>query len=453
MRWFGRLAGHFSLRVRLTVLAALGAALVLPIAALLLHGGLSAALDEALSTELRIRADDVAAELSAGLPPVIGPPLLTQILAGDGTVVSPAGAAPLLGPGEVADAAGAEIVVERDVPGIGGPGRILARPVEASDGTAAIVAVAGSTAPIARARHRLAVVLGVVGPMLVLVLAATAWMLASAALRPVRRMTRRAETISLEEPRARLPQPPGKDEIAELGRTLNHMLDRIEATIAHERAFVDDASHELRSPLAVLRGELELLRLDMVEEGEASGRLRAIDSAIEETDRLSRVADQMLVLARADAGRLADGLQAVPLLATTQRIVDRLPLGDVEVEVAGDEVDVMADVDLLDHLLANLLSNAGRFARGRICVQLTGAGPHAVLVIADDGPGFAPELLHRALDRFSRGEPSRTRDHGGAGLGLSIVAAVADACDGRVTLSNGGPLGGAVVEVRLPRAA
>jgi signal transduction histidine kinase len=343
-----------------------------------------------------------------------------------------------------------EVVVDRDVAEVGGPTRILARPVVAPTGEPLIVTVVGSTAPIARARHRLAVVLGIVWPVLVLVVAATAWILARAALRPVRRMTRRAETISLEGPDARLPQPPGSDEIAELGTTLNGMLERISETVAHERAFVDDASHELRSPIAVLRGELEMARLELTDGGDRALWVAAIDSAIEETDRLSRVTDRLLVLAHADAGRLADQLMPVRLLEATVREADRLHVDGVRIDVTGTEVEVMADPDLLAQLISNLLTNAARFADRRVLAEVGGDG--AMLVVADDGPGFAPGFVDRALDRFSRGEPSRTRGRGGAGLGLAIVAAIADAFDGRIALANGGPLGGAVVGLDLPRA-
>lgn len=454
MRPVSTLSARFSLRARLTVLSALGAALVLPLGVLYLHGDLGDALDDAVTAELRVRADDVAAELIAGFDPVLGEGLVTQVLAADGSVLDGAGSDPLLAADELPSQLDAEVVVDRPVPGIGADARVLGRSVNVDGTGRRYVLVAGSTAPIARAQDRVAVVLGVVGPVLVVLIAATAWMLTRAALRPVRRMTRRAATLSLEEPRSRLPLPPGRDEIAELGQTLNVMLDRIEETVAHERAFVDDASHELRTPIAVLRGELELARLDLAEGRDPAESIRAIDSALEETDRLARVAEHLLVLARADAGRLTDGQERVPLMAATARVVDRLDLGDLDLQVTGVEAHVMADPDLVNQMITNLVANAARFAASTVRVEIRTEATTVVLSVADDGPGFAPDLLDSALDRFSRAEPSRTRTSAGsgAGLGLSIVAAIADALDGRVSLSNGGPLGGACIELRLPRA-
>ena len=159
---------------------------------------------------------------------------------------------------ELARAARGEVIVDRAIAGVGEHARLLARPMRGPVGEEVVGVVATSTASLAEARERLTIVLGVAGPVLAAAIGAAAWFLTGAALRPVRRMSNEAATISMAEPGRRLAQPAGDDEIAELGRTLNAMLARIETTIAHERAFIDDAAHELRSPLAVLRGELEL---------------------------------------------------------------------------------------------------------------------------------------------------------------------------------------------------
>ena len=231
------------------------------------------------------------------------------------------------------------------------------------------------------------------------------------------------------------------------------MLDRIEETVAHERAFVDDASHELRTPIAVLRGELELARLELAEGHEPADSIEAIDSALEETDRLARVAEHLLVLARADAGRLSDGHERIAVMAATARVVDRLGIDEVRLRVTGVETHVLGDPDLLDQLITNLVTNAARFARAKVLLEIQADGD-VLLRVADDGPGFAPALLDRALDRFSRAEASRTRGirGSGAGLGLAIVAAIVESMEGRIDLSNGAPLGGACVDIHLPRA-
>src|SRR5439155_776786 len=154
---------------------------------------------------------------------------------------------------------------------------------------------------VRRAQDRLALILVVVGPTLITVLAVGGWLLAHEALRPVGRMTAEADTISLAEPGRRLRQPPGDDEIARLGRTLNTMLGRMEASFAREKAFVDDASHELRTPISILRGELELA---LAQPGSREDTERTLRSALEEAERLGRLAEDLLVLARSTSGDL-----------------------------------------------------------------------------------------------------------------------------------------------------
>jgi len=449
-RWRA-LPSRVSLRTRLTVLAVGGAALVLPLGVLGIYTGVSDALDDAVTGELRVRAGDVAAELAAGLPPVLADGDPTQVLDGDGEVLAPPGAPPLVALRQ-RPAPGEDLVEDRAVPGIEGRSRVLTLGVATADGDRYVV-VAGSTAPIRRAEQRLRVVLGVVGPALVLGIGATAWLLTGAALRPVRRMTRRAATLSFEQPSARLPAPPGRDELAELGQTLNTMLDRIEATVAHERAFVDDASHELRTPIAVLRGELELARLELADGADPASCTAALDSALEEVDRLARLADQLLVLARADAGRLRDCRERVGLMSLTAHVVDRLERRDVQLLVSGADAAVCADPDLLEQLLVNLVANAMRHAQALVGVEIEADGDEVVLTVSDDGPGFDADVLDRAFERFSRAGSARSRSGGGAGLGLAIAAAVVEAHDGAIAVRNGDPLGGGCVEVRLPRAA
>lgn len=445
------LASSLSLRARLTLLAAVGAGLVLPLVVGLLYGAVSDALDDAVTAELRVRAEDVAAEVGAGLRPVMNEGLVTQVLDADGSVVGSAGGEPLVGRDDLPTEAGMEVVQDRPVSSIGENARVLVRRLSPGTGGGWVV-VAGSTNPIVEVERRLAVLLGIAGPLLVLGVALTAWLLTRSALQPVQRMTRRAATLSFEKPHERLPQPPGRDELAELGRTLNAMLARIEATVAHERAFVDDASHELRTPIAVLRGELEIARLELGDGAEESGPARALDSALEETDRLARITEQLLVLARADVGRLADTRERVSLMAAAARVVDRTDAGRIQLQVTGSEVHVLADPDLVDQVLTNLVSNALRFARRVVRITIGTDDGVVVVRVDDDGPGFDAGLLDRATDRFARAGRSRTRGGGGAGLGLAIVAAIVESLDGRIQLGNDGVRGGAAVTVRIPKA-
>lgn len=443
-----RLASRFSLRLRLTFLAAAAAAVVLTVGALLLYGGLRSAIDDAVTTELRVRAGDVAAGRDPRGPLPAGGGLITQLLTSDGDVLQPPGADPLATPAEIRDVRG-EVVLDRPIPGIGAHARLLLHPVEPDRTPRTVVAVAGSTAPIQRAQERLVIVLGAAGPAMVVAVAAMAWLLTGAALRPVSRMTRTAQTISLRKPGTRLPQPAGRDEIANLAGTLNAMLARIAGTIAHERAFIDDASHELRSPLAVLRGELELGRLELGEEQDPARTRAVLDSALEETDRLVALTERLLVLARADAGRLVGAGEVVALDDLVSRVVGRIRTEHVEVQARVGDTSAFADPVALEQLLGNVITNAAAWATSRVGVQAVPEDGVVVMQIADDGPGFDTTVLDRVFDRFSRADSSRSRADG-TGLGLAIVAAIAEALGGSVTARNGPPLGGAVVEIRIP---
>jgi two-component system, OmpR family, sensor kinase len=454
LRSLSTLPARFSLRLRLTALAAVAAAVVLTAGALLLYDGLFSSVDDAVTGELQVRADDVATELRMGQATTFGGGLLTQVLTSGGDVVAPVGDDPIPTGAELDSArATDEIVVDRAIDGIGDDARMVVRPVTAPNGTERLVVVAGSTAAIVRAQQRLIVVLGVAGPAMVAAVAAFAWLLTSLALRPVSRMTRRAGTISLRHPGDRLPQPAGRDEISELGATLNRMLDRIAETIVHERAFVDDASHELRTPLAVLRSELELARLEIDDGADADRTRAAIDSALEETDRLTVLAERLLVLARADAGHLATTTEPVPVTDTVRRVLGRMQIQGLHLDLDLDDEAVLADPVTLEQLVANLLTNAIQWARSRVRIDATTRGGDVVLRVADDGPGFDAELIDRAFDRFSRVGSARGRNGGGTGLGLAIVAAIAEAVGGRASATNGPPLGGARVDVHLPAAS
>ena len=436
-----------SLRARLTLIAALGAVVVLSVGSGVLYVVLTTRLDQALSTELAVRAGDVEAELAAGAAVSLGGPLPTQVIdASSGAVVAPRGEAALPTPEQLTAARAAD-----DVEFDEGDQRLLVRSVVDEEGEDRLVVVAGSTASISQARNQLLAGLAVAGPLVLVGVTASAWMLTGAALSPVRSMTRRAASISVADPSERLPEPSGDDEIAELAETLNGMLDRITASVQHERAFIDDASHELRTPIAVLRGELELAAAALRRGDDADEVVAGVDSALEETDRLVRLAEQLLVLARIDAHELSEIREPVvrDLRAVVEGVVDRisLPVGIwVDVDVDPNAVPAL-DRDSLDRLLTNLVSNAARFADTTVTVTVTEIADRVVIAVADDGPGFPPPVLAQPFDRFVRADPHRT----GTGLGLAIVNATARASDGDASLGNGGPLGGAWVRVDLPQ--
>ena len=444
------LSRPLSLRTRLAVLAAAWAIVGLGVAALLLYRNLSGELSTAITDELAVRVDNLAAGLN-GSSVQGGSALVTaQTVDEHGDVLSPVGADPLLTSRELARAIREQIIVDREVPSVGRQARLLARPIGRIDQGVVVGVAAASTAPLQRAKDRLVLVLAIAGPALIAVVAAAAWLLARAALRPVRQMAAEAATISAARTERRLPQPAGDDEIAELGRTLNAMLARIEATLGHERAFIDDAAHELRTPLAVLRGELELAAH---EPGDRHATARSLASALEEADRLTRLTEDLLTLARADAGQLMPGEAITELLGVAREEVQHLPHRDeVTIEVRGEPAIVRGEPEWVSHIVSNLVANADRYAKGRIMVTVGSAGEYGRLVVADDGPGFPAQLLQRAFDRFSRGEDARGYPGGGAGLGLAIVASLTHAAGGTVTAGNSESLGGACVQVEIPLA-
>jgi signal transduction histidine kinase len=263
--------------------------------------------------------------------------------------------------------------------------------------------------------------------------------------------TEEAAEVSVGEPGRRLPVPPARDEVARLGETLNAMLARLEAALARERAFVSDASHELRTPLAVLRTELELA----VRRGRSAEELEAaLASAAEETERLSQLAEDLLVIARSDHGRLPvreEDVAAVELLERArERFAARASSAGRALRIAAaGEQRVLADRLRVEQALANLIENALRHGDGEVVLAAEGRDGAVELHVCDEGPGFPPGFLASAFERFSRAD--RARSGGGAGLGLAIVAAIASAHAGSAGARNR-PQGGADAWIGLRRA-
>jgi two-component system OmpR family sensor kinase len=277
------------------------------------------------------------------------------------------------------------------------------------------------------------------------------WFLAGAALRPVERMRLEAEAISESEPERRLTVPPTRDELARLGGSLNRMLGRLEAGLKRERRFVDDASHELRTPLSNLQAELDLaLRRDRTEDE----LLAALESASEETQRLSRLANDLLVVARSKGGLpvqrhevdvaqlVHEALDACSAAATSNGV-------ELESSVATGTY-ARLDPARVRQALDNLLGNAIRHTPPGGLVTVAGQmdGSELVLEVADSGPGFPAEFAGVAFEPFTRVDAGRAPDDGGTGLGLAIVRAIAEAHGGSVALSPRSG-GGAIVEIRL----
>lgn len=442
-----------SIRSRLVAVFAVGSSVLLVLACGSLYIAFNSQLNAAIDQSLRDRAADITLDLKEGNVQIRPGEPFAALVEPTGQVIEATIVGlrrnPVLTPKELSRVRKGEVIFNRrNVTGLGGRGRVLARPETTNTGRNLIVVVGESLDAVNRAPQRLGALLGFVSPVLIGVVAWCGWVLVGAVLRPVRRLTEEAAAISLRQGGERLRQPPGDDEIALLGRTLNDMLGRIEASLAHERAFVDDASHELRTPISILRGELELA-VQQPQDGEETER--ALHSALQEAERLGYLTENLLVLARADRGRLEPGAQRVDLRAAAEEVVRRHSLlRDVDIAVTGGDVVAAADPVALDRVIDNLVANARRHARTRVRVDIGRDGERARLVVVDDGPGFPPEFLPVAFDRFSRADATRDRYHGGTGLGLAIVGTLVNAQGGWVQAGNDANTGGGRVTVTLP---
>ncbi|SMQ18992.1 Signal transduction histidine kinase [Streptomyces sp. Ag82_O1-12] len=274
-------------------------------------------------------------------------------------------------------------------------------------------------------------------PLLLGVVAAVTWLVTRRALRPVEGIRREMAAITRSEDLARrVPEPDTHDEIARLASTTNETLAALETSVERQRRFVADASHELRSPIASLRTQLEVAA--------AHPELLDLDGAVEDTVRLQRLAADLLLLARLDAGeRLGDA--RVDLAGLAREAAE----GRTGVTVDAEAVEVAGSRGQLGRVLANLLDNAQRHARSAVTVNVRREGDRAVVGVADDGDGVPEDDRERIFERFVRLDAARSRDDGGAGLGLAIARDVAVRHGGTLTAGRG-PAGGALFELRLP---
>jgi two-component system OmpR family sensor kinase len=445
---------RLSLRLRLTLAFALAMALLLAATGAFLYVRLEATLDEQIDHSLRARADDVAALVRSGSGLAGG--RLSETEESFAQVIGPSGsvsdatpgldAGPLLTPAQLARAREQTLSVERArVPSFeDSEVRLLATPAGRD------VVVAGAALEDRdEALGGLLAQLLVGGPIALLLASLAGYLLAAATLRPIEQMRRRAEEISAKTAGRRLPLGPADDEVGRLARTLNEMLARLDAGLARERRFVAEASHELRTPLSLLKTELELA----LRRPRSPGELRAaLTSAAEETDRLALLAEDLLVLARSDEGRLRLGTEQLAvsdLLGTVaRRFASRAGEAGRAVEVeTPNGLTVVGDPLRLEQALGNLVDNALRYGAGTVRLRAQPENGSLALRVSDEGPGFPPEFLPRAFERFSRADESRAR--GAAGLGLALVEAIARAHGGTASAANRDG-GGAEVAVLLP---
>ncbi len=333
---------------------------------------------------------------------------------------------------------------------------IVGRTVTTGDGTWALWA-ARSTAASHLALEGLDHVLLVGGGVLLVGLGLASWTLATVALRPVTAMRRRAEQLSEDDTHGELPVGTAQDELAELAKTLNHFLERVHAASAREKQMVSDAAHELRTPLAALKTQLELAHGDF---GDADALARQVRSAEASVGRLSSLASNLLELSRLESHEGANRVSSAAALADEfTGSIDRgralaVSTGvtvDFEVSLSTESAQYAIDAQAFGRLTDNLLANAiaAVEAGGTVMAEITETPDALTLTVSDDGPGMPPEYLPIAFERFTRPDASRTSSTGGSGLGLALVSALAREAGGEATLQNTHP--GLRVTVRLPK--
>jgi signal transduction histidine kinase len=412
-------------------------------------------LDHSIARSLSARAGEVAAlvrrtddDVPGSLRRVSGSREdFAQVLAPGGTVLASTprvGSRRVLSGAQLARVVHGPVVAER--PAIAGfDGALRFRAVRVDAPSRRLVVVVGtSLGERDDSLKTLALLLAGGGVAALLLAALAGYAVAAGALRPVEAMRRRAAAVSAGDP-GRLPVPDSRDEIARLGTTLNEMLDRLEAAFARERTFAADASHELRSPLGRLRAELELA----LREGRSPDELRAaIESASEETEGLIRLAEDLLVLARLDDGRLPLRRARIDAADLLESVAARFD-GDghrVRVDPPHSPLALDGDRDRLEQALGNMVDNSLRHGAGDVDVAATARNGRVELHVTDGGRGFDPAFLDRAFDRFTTADAARG---GGTGLGLAIVAAIAQSHGGAAHAANRSG-GGADVWLELP---
>lgn len=466
---FGRAIVHPSLRLRLTLAFALAMGVLLTALGVFVYERTRAGLNESLDAGLRARAADVRAlvkQTNSGLAEVgrglrqggergVAPAAsgFVQVLQPGPSVLEQTAnipRRPLLDGRQRARASEAPVWLTARVPGSIGRARIVAIPVHAQ-GISMIVVAGASLDEREATLNRLLAVMLLGGPIALLAASLLGFGVATVSLRGVEAMRAKAQRLSLEQPGGRLPVPKAADELRALALTLNEMLERNEAAFLSQQQFVADASHELRSPLSVLKSEIEVA---LAGSGTASQLRASLVSADAEVDHIIQLAHDLLTLAEAEKGQLKVEAAEVRVSDLLAHVAARFQLR-VGTQRRGLHVDaaegLTASVDPLriEQALSNLLENALRHGAGEITLSARERDEHLELHVTDQGQGFPQGFLDHAFERFSRPDEARTRQ--GSGLGLSIVRGIARAHGGDAHLANRAA-GGADAWITLPSA-
>jgi signal transduction histidine kinase len=459
LRWWRRRG----LRARVTLVAAAGLLVAFAVADLLVFNALRVSITKSVDETARQGAVSVAALINTHqLPdpvPALGDTITFQVLDPAGRIVNASPAAdrlvPMLSPSQaraLARSSGATLLhgAPFDMPNL-----LRVVVVRTADGHLVIAAVPFSFASSSLNVVARAMVIGT--PLVFLAFTGMLWLAVGSTLRPIDLLRRGAARVTGTGTPESLPVPEARDEVRSLALTLNDMLSRLAAAQQRQRALVSDTAHELRSPIASIRAQLEVA----LDHPSSQDWAETAQDVLADTLRLSRLAEDLLLLARLDEQSSQATRPGIPvdLAALARSVAARYNDARVPVAAGADTalpVLVTGDQERLDRMLVNLIDNAVRYAKSEVTVSVTRTADLAELTVTDDGPGIPEQDRERAFDRFARLDNARSRDSddpGGAGLGLAIVRATVQAYQGSARLESAEPPPGLRATVRLPAQA
>jgi signal transduction histidine kinase len=445
-----------TVRVRITAIATLVVAIALTLAAVGLVNTVHHQLIDKVEAEGRARVLAVANKLAAGTPvpdalrgapPANGPVVVLdpqgRPIGGTAAGLS-TGALQLFDSTNPSKSGGSQVSVESPDQGSVTPFDIRFQAVSTNGGLVTVVAAS----PLTDIEHSISTLkstLAIGVPLLVVLVALVAWFIVGRALQPVEAITAEVEAITASTIHRRVPEPPTGDEINHLARTMNAMLDRLETASTNQRQFVSDASHELRSPIAAIRTQLEVARND----GPGADWPTVADNVLAEEARLEHLVGGLLLLAAANEQVDVANTVDLDLRTIARNEAARARAVPVACVTDDEPVVVRANAVQLTTVVANLLDNAARFAASEVTITATCSGTAARLIVEDDGPGIPVTDRERVFERFTRLDQSRTRADGGSGLGLAVVKTIVERHRGRVEATDSAN-GGARFVVDLP---
>jgi signal transduction histidine kinase len=446
-----------SLRARITVVATVLFTVTLVVAGLVLLFTIGRSLLNTLDSSAQRTGNEVALLVRQGkLPKQIlagsGGVSMVQVVDGNNRVIASSpgadGAVSILRDTELPKARlGNPITVSGARASTDRPLRVVAVEADIPSGQRTVL-VGTDLGRVLDSSHLLQRYLLLLAPLAIVMMAGLTWWIVGRTLRPVAALQRGAAELSATGlSRYRLPVPVAEDEIYSLATTLNDMLDRLDSATTRQRRFVGDAAHELRSPIASLRLQLEIAgRL-----GESQELKELTSEALIDVQRLTNLIDDLLALARSDERGAVASRAPVRLDQLCELVVANYRDSRVKVECTATEgVTVIGDREGLHRVLVNLIDNGVRYGRSQVLVSAgpDGSGKWALLAVCDDGPGVPANKRERVFDRFYRLDTARSRAEGGTGLGLAIVREIVTAHGGTVSLHDNGP--GLRAEIRLP---